>query len=151
MNLLDLATFGLPAVDVALAVPRIAVGAFFAISGFHKLTVADRHASLVATLKADRVPAVGLMQWFVPFWELVSGSLVLVGAFTAFNAAVLAVVMLVACVCEAKEKVDAYRPINAADRLDDYLYLPEVLYVLLLAVPLMAGPGAFSLDHLLFR
>lgn len=143
--------FGLHTVDLALAVPRVAVGTFFAISGAHKLLVKERHAALVRTLQADRVPAVGFMQWWVPGWELAAGLCLTVGLGSVFAAGVLTCIMCVACFCEAREKVASYKPINAADRVDDYLYLPEVLYLLLLAVTLLAGPGAYSLDHLLFN
>ncbi len=42
------------------------VGLFFAISGFHKLFFKQRHEALVETLKDDKIPFVGLFQWFVP-------------------------------------------------------------------------------------
>jgi uncharacterized membrane protein YphA (DoxX/SURF4 family) len=35
--------------------------------------------------------------------------------------------------------------------LDNFLYLPEVLYALILGWLLIAGPGKFSLDELLSR
>ena len=144
-------TLGLNAVDVALAVPRIAVGVFFAISGAHKLCVPERHASLVRTLQADRVPAVGVMQWWVPSWEFLAGLGMVLGLASVPAAGILTVIMLVACWCEAGKTVRGYNPINAADKVDDYLYLPEVLYLVILSVTLLAGPGAYSLDHVLFR
>jgi hypothetical protein len=56
----------------------------------------------------------------------------------------------VACGCEAAEKVAKYQPIDFADKIDDYLYLPEVLYVVMLTVSALAGGGAFSLDALIW-
>lgn len=111
----------------------------------------ERHAALVQTLKADRVPAVGFMQWWVPGWEAVAGLSLVVGLFSATAAAVLTTIMLVACWCEAREKVASYRPLTRLDAVDDYLYLPEVLYLLLLSITLLAGPGAYSIDYLLWR
>ena len=136
--------------DVALALVRAAVGVFFAIAGFHKLFNKARHARLVQTLLEDRVPFPRFFQWWVPAWELLAGAMLAVGFLTAFSAAVLAIVCLVACFCEAREKVRSYGPINLADTIDDYLYLPEVLYLVMLAVSVLAGTGKYSLDAILF-
>lgn len=143
--------FGMGNADLALAVPRVAVGTFFAISGAHKLLVKERQWALVKTLMSNHVPLVGFNRLWVPSCELVAGAALAVGLFSATAAAVLTAIMLVACWCEAREKVASYKPINAADRLDDYLYLPEVLYLVLLAVTLLAGPGAYSMDAVFFR
>lgn len=150
MDLLHFLAHGFGLHDVALAFVRAAVGVFFAISGFHKLFNVARHTRLVQTLQANNLPAVNFLQWWVPFWEFTSGVMLAVGLFTAFSAAVLAIICIVACACEARERVAAYKPINWADALDDYLYLPEVLYLVMLAVSLLAGTGKYSVDALLF-
>ena len=62
----------------------------------------------------------------------------------------LLVICVVACVCEASQRVQAFSPINRFDALDDFLYLPEVLYVIMLAVNILAGAGGYSVDALLF-
>lgn len=140
-----------PLTDVAIAIPRVAAGVFFAISGAHKLLVPSRHASLVSTLIADHVPAVKFMQWWVPGWELVAGSMLAVGFLTPFAAGVLAVIMAVAVAAEARERVEAYKPLDWTDRIDDYLYLPEVLLLVMLVASALAGGGLFSVDSLLWR
>lgn len=150
MDLLTIAAHGFGLHDVALALVRIAVGVFFAISGFHKLFNKIRHQHLVQTLIADNVPAVRFNQWWVPGWEFVAGSMLAVGLLTAFSASVLAIVCIVACICEARERVAKYQPIDMADTIDDYLYLPEVLYLVMLAVSIFAGTGKYSLDAILF-
>lgn len=136
--------------DLALALIRLAVGAFFAISGYHKLFNKSRHERLVHTLTEDRVPAVGFNQWWVPGWEFTAGIMLAVGFLTAFSASVLMVICIVACLCEARERVEQYKPIDDADTIDDYLYLPEVLYMVMLAVTVLAGTGRYSVDALLF-
>lgn len=138
-------------VDLALAVPRVAVGTFFAVSGTHKLLVKERQWMLVKTLMSNHVPLVGINRLFVPSCELAAGVCLTLGLLSVPAAAILACIMVVACVCEASEKVARYKPLNAADRLDDYLYLPEVLYLVLLSVTLIGGAGAYSLDHLFFN
>lgn len=143
--------FGFGMHNFALAVTRVAVGAFFFFSGYHKLFNRERHAGLVDTFRRDRVPFITFNQWWVPFWEFIGGAMVALGLFTAWSAGVLAVICIVACICEAREKVDSYKPIDVCDRIDDYLYLPEVLYVVLLTSVVFAGPGQFSLDALLWH
>lgn len=150
MDLLTIAAHGFGLHDVALALVRVAVGLFFAISGYHKLFNKARHARLVQTLTADKVPAVWFNQWWVPGWEFLAGSMLAVGLLTAFSAGVLAIICMVACLCEAKERVASYGPIDLADTIDDFLYLPEVLYLVMLAVSIFAGTGRYSLDAVLF-
>lgn len=156
MNALSLAAHGLASVDAqlardaALAVGRVSVGVFFAISGANKLFVPQRHAAIRANLAHNGIPAVSFMEWWVPGWEFASGVLLAAGLLSAFNAGVLAIICIVACCCEAKRRVEAFGPINTPDRVADYLYLQEVLYLVLLAVTVFAGAGRFSLDHLLF-
>src|ERR1700756_2717759 len=58
---------------VALLVCRVVVGAFFAISGAHKLISPTRHQALFETLKASRIPYLKVMSWFVPGVELSAG------------------------------------------------------------------------------
>ena len=44
-----------------------------------------------------------------------------------------------------------YKPIDEADRIDDWLYLPEVLYAFMLIMVISAGAGPYSLDAFIFR
>ena len=50
-----LITLGAQAPDAALTLNRVALGAFFAISGYHKLFTPTRHATLVRTLQDDGI------------------------------------------------------------------------------------------------
>lgn len=132
--------------QVGIAIPRIAVGVFFAISGYHKIFNKARHERLLHTLVEDHVPAPKIQQWWVPFWELASGGWLAVGMNTQFNAAVLIIICAVACWAEARAKVAKYGPIDLADVVDDYLYLPEVLYLVMLISVIFTGGGDYSLD-----
>lgn len=136
--------------DVALTGVRMATGAFFAFSGCNKLFNPGRHATIRATMEKDRIPLPHFMEWWVPGWEFSGGILLAVGLFGAFSAAVLAFICLVACLAEAKKRVAEYQPINEIDRLDDYLYLPEVTYILLCGTFAILGAGPYSVDALLF-
>ena len=50
-------TGGADLTAIALFINRIALGAFFTVSGFHKLFNRQRHAVFVRELVTDRVPA----------------------------------------------------------------------------------------------
>lgn len=135
--------------DLAFLILRVAVGAFFAISGYHKLFTPARRERLRKTLAADGVPMVNFNVRWVPAWEFLAGTSLAVGFMTQFHAMVLAIICLVACWAEARDKVEKYNPIDMADRLDDWLYLPEVLYLVILVALLLTGGGAYSLDAFL--
>jgi putative oxidoreductase len=138
MNFVQLAEQGLQQPELASLVLKAAMGTFFACSGWNKLANKGRHESLVKTLQADHVPAVGFTQWWVPAWELGAGAMLALNAIPAFAASVLLIICIVACFSEARARVNAYRPINPVDRVADYLYLPEVLYsVCLVAIILL--------------
>ncbi len=151
LTLSTLLMHGFNSPDAALFLTRVATGGFFAISGFNKLFNSGRHASLTANLVKNKIPYISFMCWFVPFWELWAGALLAVGMFTTFHAAVLMIICIVAAMCESRQRVEAYHPINTGDRIADYLYLQEILYMLLLAVSILAGSGKYSLDNLLFN
>lgn len=149
-HLLQAVQHGLGGHDFAIATLRVAVGSFFACSGANKLRNKQRHAALVDTLQKDHVPYVAFNQWWVPANELVGGIAVMLGIAPAAFAAVLLVICVVACRAEGKQRVEAYRPINVADRWADWCYLPEVLYAVMLVVIIACGGGAFSLGNVLF-
>jgi uncharacterized membrane protein YphA (DoxX/SURF4 family) len=110
-------------------------GLFFLFSGYHKLFNKERHASLVETLQADKVPLIKINQWFVPSVEFFGG----LGLLTNLHPALvilaslgLTCICLVACLVDGSKRVAAWKPIDFADKIDDYLYLPELSLVLML-------------------
>lgn len=131
---------------IGYAVMRFAVGSFFAISGFHKLFNAPRHATLCATLKSCGVPCIGFFQWFVPGVEFLAGMAVATGFLTPLAALGLICICLIAILTDGLKRIPAWKPIDRADYADDVLYLPEVLYLVMLAVVVATGAGPFSLD-----
>jgi len=135
--------------DLAMTLNRIAVGAFFMLAGFHKLFNAERHRSIVDELKALGVPAVGFNQWWVPLVEFSAGAAVLIGLLAPLAALGLLVIILVAIATSGRQRIELYKPIDEADRVDDWLYLPETLYAFMLIVVVSAGAGPYSLDALI--
>ena len=130
---------------------RVATGVFFAFSGYHKLTNAKRRMTFVATLRACGIPFIRVMQWFVPGVEFLGGLAVAFGLLTPLAAIGLATICLVAVCADGMRRVKTWDAIDRADVIDDVLYLPEVLYILLLAMFVAGGAGPFSLDAVLSR
>jgi uncharacterized membrane protein YphA (DoxX/SURF4 family) len=128
---------------------RIVTGVFFVFSGYHKLTNADRRASLIATLQACHIPFIPVMQWFVPGVEFFGGLGVAFGFLTPLAALGLAAICLVAICTDGIRRVKTSGAIDKADEIDDFLYLPELLYILLLALFIANGAGPYSLDAVL--
>src|SRR5215472_3999658 len=137
---------GVGGADIALTLNRIAVGTFFMLSGYHKLFNAPRHRTFVDELKALGIPAVGINQWWVPTVEFTAGSAVVIGFLAPLAALGLLVIILVAIATSGRERVKVYKPIDEADRIDDWLYLPETLYAFMLIMVVSAGAGPYSLD-----
>ena len=147
--MMDLLFVGIGWPDLAIALNRIAVGAFFMLSGFHKLFNAERHRTVVDELKALGVPAVGFNQWWVPLVEFTAGGGVLIGILAPLAALGLLVVILIAVFTSGRQRIKLYKPIDEADRIDDWLYLPETLYAFMLIIVVSDGGGPYSLDALI--
>ena len=142
--------FGLGGTDIVLTIIRIATGLFFVFSGYHKLFNKSRHQVLVQTLKADRIPFIRFNQWWVPSVEFFGGIAITVGLLTVPAAIALVILLAVAMATDGYKRIRADAPIDALDDVDDWLYLSEVTYLMLLSIFIAAGAGPFSLDSLLF-
>jgi uncharacterized membrane protein YphA (DoxX/SURF4 family) len=145
----DLLFAGIGWTDLAITLNRIAVGAFFMLSGYHKLFNAERHRTVVDELKALGIHAVGFNQWWVPSVEFSAGGAVVIGLLAPLAALGLLVLILVAIVTSGPQRIKLYKPIDEADRIDDWLYLPEVLYAFMLILVISTGAGPYSVDALI--
>ena len=141
---------GLGGTDIVLTVIRIFTGLFFDFSGYHKLFDKGRHKILVQTLKADRIPFIRFNQWWVPSVEFFGGIAITVGLLTVAAAIALIILLAVAIATDGYKRIRADAPIDALDDIDDWLYLSEVTYLMLLIIFIAAGAGPFSLDSLFF-
>lgn len=83
----------------------------------------------------------------VAITELVAGLCLAAGFLTLLSAAALLLLMTVAIATVAIRQVDARQ---VATWLENILYLPEVLYFILLLWLIAAGPGAISVDKLIW-
>jgi uncharacterized membrane protein YphA (DoxX/SURF4 family) len=105
----DILFAGIGWTALAMTLNRIAVGAFFMLSGFHKLFDAPRHRSFVDELKALGVPALGFNQWWVPLVEFSAGGAVLIGLLAPLAALGLLVIILVAIATSGRQRIKLYR------------------------------------------
>jgi len=137
---------GAHAPNAAFALNRVALGLFFAISGYHKLFNASRHAALTRTLLDDGVHDVPIMRWLLPSAEFSGGCALIVGFLSVLAALGLFVICVGAIALDAVKRIRAWQPIDRADWLGDLLYVPESLYCIGLSVVILGGPGPWSLD-----
>lgn len=130
-----------------IAISRVLVGLFFAISGYHKLFNKQRHKELYNTLKNDGIALPYINSWFVPSVEFIGGIFLIFGLFMWLSGSLLLIILIVACIVDAPKRVAEYKPIDLADALDDWLYLPEMLYIIILALIMMDTNNPYSLDY----
>jgi uncharacterized membrane protein YphA (DoxX/SURF4 family) len=149
--MMDILFNGIGWTDIAMTLNRIAVGAFFMLSGYHKLFNAERHRTFTDELKALSVPALGFNQWWVPLIEFSAGGGVLIGLLAPLAALGLLVITIVAIATSGRQRIKLYKVIDATDRIDDWLYLPETLYAFMLIVVISVGAGPYSLDALILN
>jgi putative oxidoreductase len=129
----------------AILLVRISIGLFFAISGANKLFVAGGTKPVYETLVKAKVPFPQQTAYFVSGVEFVGGTLLVVGFLSSVACVALLIDMVVATVTTAVATLP--KGLSALSWLDDFLYLPEVLYVLFFIWLLCAGPGKFSVDY----
>src|SRR5580704_6975752 len=125
---------------------RVLIGIFFCISGGTKLFTTAQFGVLEQTMVQIRVPFPHATALFVATVEFACGAGLALGLLTPLCAAMLIVDMIVAI---ATTSIHTIRASDFMTWLDDFLYLPEVLYVLILVWLIFSGPGRYSLDGLL--
>jgi len=130
---------------LGLLADRLAVGSFFALAGAHKIFWQDRRARFLSGFEkwGLKSPAWG---YVIPGGEFAGGLGLIFGALTVPAAIGLLVICAGACGLDAFGRVTAKK---WHERVSDYLYLPEVLYLVLLGFIIAQGAGAFSLDALI--
>ena len=129
----------------AILLVRISIGLFFAISGANKLFTAGAITPVYETLVKSKVPFPRQTAYFVATVEFVCGSLLTVGLLSSFACVALLIDMTVAVLTDALATLP--KGLSPLNWLDDFLYLPEVLYVLFFIWLICSGPGKFSVDY----
>ena len=128
----------------AILLVRVSLGLFFAISGANKLLVAGSTQTMYETLVHAKVPFPHLTTYFLSGVEFVGGSLLTVGFLSSPACVALLIDMLVAILTTKLSAMP--KGLSPLNWLDDFLYLPEVLYVLIFIWLICSGPGKFSVD-----
>ena len=144
-RILDLSRQLLPLQGYWIALVRFALGLFFCITGATKLFDAAARAEMVKTLIASGVPFPEANAFFVSGVEFVGGGFLAIGLLTPVCAIFLGGDMLVAILTD---RIKSVQGDTFFAWLDNFLYLPEVMYALILGWLLIAGAGRFSRDSL---
>ena len=127
---------------------RILTGVFFCISGGTKLLVPAQFNLMEHTIAESHIPFPHANAIFVSLVEFVCGAGLALGLLTPLCALLLVSDMIVAITTNGIHSIQA-RGVLAW--LDDFLYLPEVLYVMILVWLIFSGPGRYSIDGLIAR
>jgi uncharacterized membrane protein YphA (DoxX/SURF4 family) len=141
---------------------RLLLGCFFILARFRffydpskpigeRWFNAKRHESL-----RNKMMHCGFRRWpsgvacFVACVEVAAGLGVVFGLLTMLSAAGLLVLTLFATRCTAWTKVHEQNPVDTVDVCSAYLWRVEGLYIGIALMILFNGPGAYSLDALLW-
>jgi len=130
---------------LGILIARLAIGLVFLLSGRGKLFVPERREQMRQTLLKARVPFPEFNALFVSTVEFLFGLLLIAGALTPLACVMLSGVMIVAIATTALRNIKATSPLGW---LSEFLYLPEVLYLVILFWLFLSGPG-FSVDRLI--
>jgi putative oxidoreductase len=130
---------------LGILVARVAVGLLFFLSGRAKLFVPERREQMRQTLIEAHVPFPDLNAVFVSMVEFVCGLLLVLGALTPLACVMLGCVMIIAIATTAIRNIKAT---SLSAWLSEFLYLPEVLYFIILLWLFFSGPGWLSVDDL---
>ena len=129
----------------AILLVRVSIGLFFAISGANKLFVAGSRQTVYETLVEAKIPFPYQMAYFVSGVEVVGGALLTVGFLSSLACVALLVDMVVAILTTKLSAVP--KGLSPLNWVDDFLYFPEVLYVLFFIWLICSGPGKLSVDY----
>jgi len=127
---------------------RVLIGIFFCISGGTKLSLPTQFRMMEHTLAEAHIPFPQVNALFVSLAEFACGAGLAVGLLTPLCALVLVVDMIVAV---GTNRIHSIQASGVLAWLDDFLYLPEVLYVMILVWLIFSGPGRYSIDGLIAR
>src|SRR5262249_23692809 len=121
------------------------LGVFFAISGGNKLFVATQYNLMYQTIVGAGIPFPHVMTAFVSSVELVCGCLLIIGLLSTLCCVAFIIDMIVAITTVQLATIT--RALSPIDWLDDFLYLPEVMYIIIFFWLISSGPGRLAIDH----
>jgi putative oxidoreductase len=131
---------------LGILLARLTVGLLFFLSGRGKLFVPERRQQMRETLIAAHVPFPEFNAVFISTVEFVCGLLLVLGALTCVACVLLGSVMIMAIATTAIRNIKAT---SLLGWLSEFLYLPEVLCLVILVWLFFSGAGWLSVDHLI--
>jgi putative oxidoreductase len=131
--------------EFSILLARISLGVFFAISGGNKLFVASQHKIMYETIIGAGIHFPQFMTYFVSSVEFVCGCLLIIGLLSILCCIALIIDMIVAIT--TVQLATIAKGLSAVDWLDDFMYLPEVMYIIIFLWLISSGPGRLSVDH----
>ena len=131
---------------IPVTTARVLTGVFFCISGGTKLLVTSQFSEMQQTMIQSHIPFPHASALFVSLVEFACGGGLVLGLLNPLYAVMLMVAMIVAILTN---RIGSIKASGFLAWLDDFLYLPEVLYVLILFWLLFSGPGRYSVDGLM--
>jgi putative oxidoreductase len=132
-----------------ITLARTSLGLFFAVSGYNKLFYEANRNSLVEVMIEAGIPFPEIMSVFLATVEFVGGSFLFIGLLSTFCAIALTIAMVVAIATVEVHTIPA--GLTVLDWLDYFLYLPQVMYVILFLWLMVTGPGQLSVDSYIAR
>lgn len=129
----------------AVLLARISLGVFFAISGGNKIFVTSQYKIMYETIAGAGIPFPEIMAYFVSSVEFVCGCLLIIGLFSTLCCMALIIVMIVAIA--TVQLATLGKTLSFINWLDDFLYFPEVMYIIIFLWLISSGPGWLSVDH----
>jgi putative oxidoreductase len=131
--------------EFAALLARISRGVFFAISGGNKLFLASQYKLMYETIVGAGIPFPHVMTYFVSSVEFACGCLLIIGLLSTLCCIAFIIDMIVAITTVQLATIT--KALSFIDWLDDFLYLPEVMYIIIFLWLICSGPGRFSVDH----
>ncbi len=129
-----------------ILVARVSLGLFFAVSGYNKLFVPEKHADLIQLMVDIGMPFPEFTALFLACVEFFGGLMLMVGFLSSIICIALSIAMIVAIATVEIEHVIP-KGIGPLDWMSWFLYLPQVMYIILFVWLITTGPGRLSLDH----
>ena len=125
-------------------VARVSVGLLFVLSGGGKLFVPAKARQMLDTIQTAGLPAPAITARILSTVEFVFGVFLVAGFLTPLTCVMLIGLMAGALITTVLPGVKADGVIAW---LAEFLYLPEVMYMVILFWLLLSGPGRLSVDH----
>lgn len=132
---------------LGILLARLAVGMLFAITGGGKLFVQEKKEKMRETMHNAGIPLPDFNAVFVSTVEFVGGILLILGLLTPVASLLLSVVMIVAILMVKLKSIEGE---GVLGWLGEFLFIPDVLYLIILVWLFFSGPGRVSLDYFLF-